>query len=177
MSHHRSPSSLSLNQLLTPSASQPSIQLSTNTSTYTSTYTPTSDTISSAAQQARALLHARPASVRITRQSSTSSIPRARSRESMRHKRITSKFLTPSFIHPPPLKPLMVEECTRTQEKLQRQRQEMMASDPTSRMHPKNRARLNKELDRVRLDWGHVKRWHDPVQESLGRVTSRTKGV
>lgn len=62
-------------------------------------------------------------------------------------------------------------ELNRTQYKMQLQRQSLLTNDKDYLNHPKNMKRLTKELDRVNKEYRNVRHYHDPLTESLKRLT------
>ncbi|KAI8874643.1 hypothetical protein K501DRAFT_251550 [Backusella circina FSU 941] len=58
---------------------------------------------------------------------------------------------------------------SRTQQKLLLQRQQAQVEDETSPIHPRNMQKLNKELELVGKEYRCVKRYQDPMRESLVR--------
>ncbi|KAM3580028.1 hypothetical protein VKS41_007747 [Umbelopsis sp. WA50703] len=65
---------------------------------------------------------------------------------------------------------------SRTQHKLLLQRQYVFAADRNYLAHPKNMLRLTKEMDRVNREYHQVRKFEDPMAESLRRITSRLAG-
>ncbi|KAI8583783.1 hypothetical protein K450DRAFT_219967 [Umbelopsis ramanniana AG] len=62
---------------------------------------------------------------------------------------------------------------SRTQHKLLLQRQHVFASDKNYLAHPANMLRLTKEMDRVNREYHQVRKFEDPMTESLRRVAQR----
>lgn len=58
---------------------------------------------------------------------------------------------------------------SRTQQKLLLQRQHCLVDDENNLGHPKNMRRLTRELERVGREYQCVRRYHDPMMESLQR--------
>ncbi|KAI7874170.1 hypothetical protein K492DRAFT_174757 [Lichtheimia hyalospora FSU 10163] len=58
---------------------------------------------------------------------------------------------------------------SRTQQKLLLQRQHCLVDDENNLGHPKNMRRLTRELERVGREYQCVRRYHDPMTESLQR--------
>ncbi|CAO0793888.1 unnamed protein product [Mucor circinelloides] len=63
-------------------------------------------------------------------------------------------------------------EWSRTQHKLQLQRLSFLTNDKNYLDHPQNMKRLTKELDRVNREYRNVRRFEDPVKESLKRLVA-----
>lgn len=63
-------------------------------------------------------------------------------------------------------------ELSRTQHKLQLQRLSFLTNDKNYLDHPQNMKRLTKELDRVNREYRNVRRFEDPVKESLKRLVA-----
>jgi hypothetical protein len=64
-------------------------------------------------------------------------------------------------------------ETSRTQHKLQLQRLSFLTNDKDYIDHPANMKRLTKELDRVNREYRSVRRYQDPLMESLKRLSER----
>lgn len=62
---------------------------------------------------------------------------------------------------------------SRTQHKLLLQRQYVFAADRNYLAHPTNMLRLTKEMDRVNREYHQVRKFEDPMKESLRRVAQR----
>lgn len=62
---------------------------------------------------------------------------------------------------------------SRTQHKLLLQRQYVFAADRNYLAHPANMLRLTKEMDRVNREYHQVRKFEDPMTESLRRVAQR----
>lgn len=62
---------------------------------------------------------------------------------------------------------------SRTQQKLNLQKQQSLVEDESSPIHPRNMQRLNKELEAVRREYKCIKRHQDPMQTSLLRCLEK----
>ncbi|KAI8993444.1 hypothetical protein BDB01DRAFT_776350 [Pilobolus umbonatus] len=62
------------------------------------------------------------------------------------------------------------EELSRTQYKLQLQRQSFLTHDKHYLDHPKNMIRLTKELDRVSREYRLIRQFEDPIAQSFERL-------
>ncbi|KAI8877686.1 hypothetical protein K501DRAFT_288264 [Backusella circina FSU 941] len=64
-------------------------------------------------------------------------------------------------------------EVNRTQHKLQLQRLSFLTNDKDYIDHPANMKRLTKELERVNREYRSVRRFQDPLSESLKRLSQQ----
>jgi hypothetical protein len=62
---------------------------------------------------------------------------------------------------------------TRTQQKLLLQRQHFLADDENNLAHPRNQLRLTKEMEHVNREYMYVRRYQDPMTESLIRCMEK----
>ncbi|KAI8584440.1 hypothetical protein K450DRAFT_216433 [Umbelopsis ramanniana AG] len=62
---------------------------------------------------------------------------------------------------------------TRTQQKLLLQRQHFLADDENNLAHPRNQLRLTKEMEHVNREYMYVRRYQDPMSESLIRCMEK----
>jgi TORC1 subunit TCO89 len=62
---------------------------------------------------------------------------------------------------------------TRTQQKLLLQRQHFLADDENNLAHPRNQLRLTKEMEHVNREYLYVRRYQDPMTESLIRCMEK----
>ncbi|KAG2173445.1 hypothetical protein INT44_008797 [Umbelopsis vinacea] len=86
----------------------------------------------------------------------------------------------PTFVNTPPgasniaiAANAQPHNLSRTQHKLLLQRQHVFASDKNYLAHPANMLRLTKEMDRVNREYHQVRKFEDPMTESLRRVAQR----
>jgi TORC1 subunit TCO89 len=91
-----------------------------------------------------------------------------------------SESTTPAFVNTPPgtsniaiAANAQPHNLSRTQHKLLLQRQHVFASDKNYLAHPANMLRLTKEMDRVNREYHQVRKFEDPMTESLRRVAQR----
>ncbi|KAI9295605.1 hypothetical protein K502DRAFT_364877 [Neoconidiobolus thromboides FSU 785] len=64
---------------------------------------------------------------------------------------------------------------SRTQAKLMLQRQHSYNEDESSLNHPQNQIKLSKELDKINREFLWLRKYHNPVQDSLTRVMERKR--
>ncbi|KAL1923563.1 uncharacterized protein VTP21DRAFT_8543 [Calcarisporiella thermophila] len=62
---------------------------------------------------------------------------------------------------------------SRTQQKLLLQRQHVLAEDPNHLAHPRNQRLLTKEMERLNREYACLRRFEDPLLESLQRCFAR----
>jgi len=62
---------------------------------------------------------------------------------------------------------------TRTQQKLLLQRQHFLADDENNLAHPRNQLRLTKEMEHVNREYMYVRRYQDPMTDSLIRCMEK----
>jgi hypothetical protein len=78
---------------------------------------------------------------------------------------------------PPPRNPVNRTASSalpsRTQQKLNLQKQQSLVEDESSPIHPRNMQRLNKELEAVRREYKCIKRYQDPMLTSLLRCLEK----
>lgn len=74
---------------------------------------------------------------------------------------------------PPPRNNVHNRTTSRTQQKLNLQKQQSLVEDESSPIHPRNMQRLNKELEVARREYKCIKRYQDPMQISLLRCLEK----
>lgn len=66
---------------------------------------------------------------------------------------------------------------TRTQQKLLLQRQHFLADDENNLAHPRNQLRLTKEMEHMNREYMYLRRYQDPMTESLIRVMEKKQNA
>lgn len=66
---------------------------------------------------------------------------------------------------------------TRTQQKLLLQRQHFLADDENNLAHPRNQLRLTKEMEHMNREYMYVRRYQDPMTESLIRCMEKKQNA
>ncbi|KAI9342704.1 hypothetical protein BD770DRAFT_398522 [Pilaira anomala] len=89
---------------------------------------------------------------------------------------LRSHFITEEdTLHPPIQMPTPRTNLSRTQQKLMLQRQQSQLQDESSPTHPRNMQKTQKELDLLNREYKCIKKFRDPMKESLIRSLDRLK--